>query len=88
MTLTRTFFRAVRQGLRTGVYGGPIGQTLAVVIFAVAVFVGAGLATGHITGEQLADDPVGTAWRTIEPTVRSFTGGDAPADPAAVPTAP
>jgi hypothetical protein len=66
------FLRAVKQGLTTGVYGGPLGQTIAVLILAIAVVVGAGIATGHITGQQLADDPAGTIWRTIEPTVRSL----------------
>ena len=64
--------RTIRRGITTGVYGGPIGQTVAVALFAAAVFVGAALATGYITWSDLAADPIGAVWRTIEPTARSL----------------
>jgi hypothetical protein len=54
------------------VYGGPLGHTVAVAIFALAVFVAAGLATGYVTWAELAADPAGTVWRTVEPTARSL----------------
>ncbi len=63
---------AIGQGLKTGAYGGPRGHTVAAVVFALTVFVGAGLATGYITWAELAADPAGTVWRTVEPTARSL----------------
>ncbi len=63
---------AIGQGLRTGAYGGPLGHTVAAVVLALTVFVGAGLATGYITWAELAADPAGAVRRTVEPTARSL----------------
>lgn len=72
------FTRALKQGARTGVYGGPIGQTIATVLFVAALWVGAGLAQGYITVDELAADPLATIQHLAEPTVRPaidwFTG--------------
>lgn len=66
------FIRAMRQGLRTGVYGGAFGQTVAVLVMTAALFVFGSIATGHLTWGEVAADPTGALWRSVEPTVRSL----------------
>jgi hypothetical protein len=68
--VAKLFFGNVKQGLRTGVYGGMVGQTIATLLFVAALWVGAGLAQGFITVDELTAQPVETMRKLVEPTVR------------------
>jgi nitrate/nitrite transporter NarK len=76
MSIIGLFFKNVKQGLRTGVYGGAFGQTVAIVVFVFLVMMGGALAKGFITFDDLRSDPVGSVYRTFEPTVRSIVDRD------------
>jgi len=60
--------RRLRRGLRTGIYGGPVVQVIAIVTMVLALFVAGGLKSGYITTGELRADPVGTVQRMVEPT--------------------
>jgi hypothetical protein len=68
--VAKLFFGNVKQGLRTGVYGGMVGQSIATVLFVALLWVGAGLAQGFITVDELKAQPVATLHKLVEPTLR------------------
>jgi hypothetical protein len=97
MRITKSFFGAVKQGVRTGVYVGPVGQTALIVMAVVALFVAGGVKSGFVTVDELRGDPFGTTWKMVEPTVEDLRGkwdnhfgGGTPADDPATdaPAAP
>jgi hypothetical protein len=57
------------RGFRTGVYAGPVIQTIAIVAIVAALFVAGAVTSGFVTTDELKSNPVGTAWKLVEPTV-------------------
>lgn len=70
MKLLSTFTNNIKQGLRTGVYGGPISQTIAVALFVAALWVGGAVFKGFVTMDELTSEPLDTLHKIFEPTFR------------------